>query len=116
MDVRELSAQLTPADRLPGVALLVARDVVEYAVADGVLIESAAEDLRRAVDHLALVSVGGAILQSHPALLGELLDIAQTRSLPPKADMSRIRDVLRQLVKAVPAEGSVPVSAGYAGF
>ena len=116
MDVRLLTDQLGPAETLPGVAFLVAREVVESAVLDGEVAGDAAVDLMRAAEHLQLTAVGTALLSGHPTLVGQLIHLAETRSLPDAQTLSDVRSALGELVRTVPPEGSVPVTAEYLGF
>jgi hypothetical protein len=116
MDVRLLTDQLHPAHPLPGVAFVVAREVVESAVLDGAVDDDAAGDLLRAADHLQVAAAGTAALSAHPALVGRLVHIAETRSLPDTRTLTEVRSALRELVREVPREGSVSPNADYVGF
>ncbi len=116
MDVRLLTEQLSPADHLPGVALLVAREIVESAVLDGAVAEEAAGNLMRAAAHLRIAADGGDLLRSHPMLIGQLIHMAEARSLPDSQTLGDVRSALRQLVRAVPPEGSSLVTADYVGY
>jgi hypothetical protein len=116
MDVRMLTDQLVSSSPLPGVALAVAREIVESAVLDGMVSEDAADDLTRAADHLQVAAAGNRTLSGHPALIGHLVHIAETRSLPEDRVLIEIRSALRELVRAVPREGSVSPTADYVGF
>lgn len=116
VDVRLLTEQLTSTDRLPGVALLVAREIVESAVLDGSVAEEAAGNLMQAAGHLRIAEDGGDLLRSHPTLIGQLIHMAEARSLPDSQTLADVRSALRQLVQAVPAEGSTLITAEYVGF
>lgn len=116
MDVGKLTTQLTPADRLPGVAFLVAREVVETSAISGQVSGDAARHLQRAVEHLRVALAGGGLEQVQPVLIGQLIHIAETRSLPDRRTLEHVRSALRDLVRANPSEGSVSVEAGYVGF
>jgi hypothetical protein len=116
VDVRLLIEQLTPADHLPGVALLVAREIVESAVLDGAVDEEAAGNLMQAAMHLRVAANGRDFLRSYPTLIGQLIHMAEGRSLPDSKTLADVRSALRQLVQAVPPEGSALVTAEYVGF
>ncbi|MGK3199922.1 hypothetical protein [Amycolatopsis sp. MEPSY49] len=116
MDVRLLTDQLSSAHPLPGVAFVIAREVVESAVLDGAVDEGAAGDLLLAADHLQVTAAGTAVLSTHPALVGQLVHIAETRSLPDTRTLTEVRSALRELVQKVPREGSLSPSADYVGF
>ena len=116
MDVRLLTDQLKSASPLPGVAFVVAREVVESAVLDGMVNEDAAADLLRAADHLQVAATGSTTLSRYPALVGHLVHIAETRSLPDDRTLIEVRSALRELVRTVPREGSVSPTADYIGF
>jgi hypothetical protein len=116
VDVRLLTDQFGQAEPLPGVAFLVAREVVETAVLDGEIAGEAADDLMRAAEHLQSMAAGSALLRAHPTLVGQLIHVAETRSLPATQTLSEVRSALRELVRTVPPEGSVPVTAEYVGF
>ncbi|MEV6827640.1 hypothetical protein [Amycolatopsis sp. NPDC051102] len=116
MDVRLLTDQLTSSSSLPGVAFVVAREVIESAVLDGMVDQDAADDLMRAADHLQVAAAGNAMLSGYPALIGHLVHIAETRSLPDDRILIEVRSALRELVRTVPREGSVSPTADYVGF
>ena len=105
MDVRQLTEQLTAEHELPGVALLVARDVVESSVIKGEVDEEAGDSLRLAVEHLESLHRGSDLLLDHPTLIDELSAIAMTRRFPQKDRLKVVRESLRVLVSTVPAAG-----------
>jgi hypothetical protein len=116
MDIEQLAERLPPNGELPGVALLVARDVIESSVLAGGLDEEAANCLRAAGRHLRQAHGGCAGLAPYPRLAGQLLEIANAGQLPEAERLGVVRAALRDLVHAVPAEGSVSPDAEYAGF
>jgi hypothetical protein len=114
MDIEQLAERLPSAGQLPGVALLVARDVIESAVIVGRLDEAPAACLRAAGDHLRRAQCES--LKRYSLLADQLVRAAETGRLPEAEQLSSIRDALRDLVRAVPAEGSVSPDVEYAGF
>ncbi|MEU5258625.1 hypothetical protein [Amycolatopsis sp. NPDC021455] len=116
MDVRMLTDQLESSSPLPGVAFVVAREVVESAVLDGMVNEDAAEDLMRAAEHLQVAAAGNTMLSGYQTLVGHLVHIAETRSLPDDRTLIEVRSALREFVRTVPREGSVAPTTDYVGF
>jgi hypothetical protein len=116
MDIEQMAERLPPNGELPGVALLVARDVIESSVLAGALDAEAASCLRAAGQHLRQADRGCAGLVPYPQLAGQLLEIANAGQLPEAEQLGIVRTALRDLVHAIPAEGSVSPDAEYAGF
>jgi hypothetical protein len=115
MEIEPLTEQLLAGQPLPGLAFMVARDVVESAVIAGGLHSRAAANLRIAAEHLGRLDDSCTALRAHPSLVDELMDVAATRHLEP-ARLSSLRNALRDLVSAVPVEGSVSPDVEYVGF
>jgi hypothetical protein len=116
MDIEQLAEQLPSTGELPGVALLVARDVIESAVIAGRLDAQAASCLRSAGHHLRQARGRNHELDQRSWIGDDLVQIAGLGKLPEEFRLKRVRDTLRDLVRAIPAEGSVSLDVEYAGF
>jgi hypothetical protein len=116
MDIEQLAEHLPPAGELPGVALLIARDVIESAMIAGFLDRRAASSLRVAGNHLRRACEGNPDLDQRCRIGDDLLQIAELGQLPEGARLQRVRNTVRDLVRAIPAEGSVSLDVEYAGF
>lgn len=116
MDVHDLAEQLRLGVPLPGLAVLIAYDVIESAAVAGEVGGPPLSALGRAADHLSEHRESHPELRARTGLVLELQRIARTGALPPTDRFEWLRSSVRDLVAAVPAEGSVPEDAAYVGF